>query len=515
MAGDLKCYLCGQALAPAARFCDRCGAPAGQAPGEVDHQPLRVGEVVEGKWRLEGKLGAGGMGAVFLARDLALDRKVAIKVLAAQLCSDAEFVTRFEREARTTAKLEHANIVPVHAVGRYRGRPFIVMKALEGMTLSKLVKTRLAEGRRLSREEVLALFKQLCAGLGFIHSKGYVHRDVKSGNIFVANDGHVTVLDFGVLRDATAERITRSGVLLGTPHYLAPEQALGSTDLDGRADLYAVGVLLFECITLRPPFTGDAITLLRLHAEVAPPDLTAIVPEVPIAVAAVVRKALAKKPADRFATAAALWEALELAWSEPKAARAGAPEVVAAARGMAVDLDRTDPAGPQDLPPRSERPTREVVAAHAPPARLVPQQPADANATLVETNADDASWSAPTDPARPLVVPVELRTTATWTAPPEPLAPATPRAATPRPPSSVAPRAATPRPSPAPAAPRVPTPRPSPVAGLPLASHDPEKDWAPMETAVFQRKVRPRWPYFVAGFGAVAIGSLIAWLATR
>ncbi|HEY3450712.1 MAG TPA: serine/threonine-protein kinase [Myxococcales bacterium] len=291
--------------------------------------PLRVGEMLEGKWKLEGKLGAGGMGAVFLARDVALDRKVAIKILAAQLCDDQEFVTRFEREARTTAALEHPNIVPVHAVGRHQGRPFIVMKALEGQTLSKILKGRLADGRRMGRDDLLPLLKQLCDGLGFIHEKGYVHRDVKSSNIFLGSDGHLTVLDFGVLRDATAERITRSGVLVGTPTYASPEQ-VGGGDVDSRADLYAVGVLLFECITLKAPFVGDPITLMKQHSSAEPPDLSLLAPGLPPGVPLVVKKALAKKPEDRYQSARELYAALEAAWPESPLAwkLAVSPEIV-------------------------------------------------------------------------------------------------------------------------------------------------------------------------------------------
>jgi serine/threonine-protein kinase len=364
-----RCSQCGQGLGVAARFCDRCGTPV-QAPGAqaVEHRPLRVGDVLEGKWRLEGKLGAGGMGAVFLARDVALDRRVAVKILSVDLCEDPEFVTRFEREARMTARLEHPNIVPVHAVGRHRGRPFIVMKALEGVTLSRLLKTRSADGRRLTRGEILPLFKQLCAGLAFIHSKGYVHRDVKAGNVFLGDDGRVTLLDFGVLRDLTAQHITRSGVLLGTPHYLSPEQARGETELDGRSDLYAVGVLLFECITLRPPFTGDPLTLLRQHVEAPPPDVAALAPGLPAGVAAVVRKALQKKPKDRFADASQLWAALEEAWPEQEAASTLAPELVTTLPGLSIAAPNLKATLVERRMPARSAPTSALVAAPTLPA---------------------------------------------------------------------------------------------------------------------------------------------------
>lgn len=339
-AEPLWCSHCGEPIPAASRACEKCGtpiatpSPGAEGAGGTSYHRLRVGDVLDAKWRLESKLGAGGMGAVFLAHDLTLDRKVAVKVLAGQLCSDDEFMLRFEREARMTAKLEHPNIVPVFAVGRHFGRPFIVMKALQGMTLARLVTQRAAENRRLSRDEVLGIFRQLCAGLGFIHQKGYVHRDIKAGNVFVSTDWLVTLLDFGVLRDTSARSITKTGALLGTPHYISPEQAMGVRGIDGRSDLYSVGILMYECITLRPPFSGDPLALMRAHTETPPPDLTTITPDVPKAVAQVVQKALAKKPVDRYPTAAELFAALEAAW--PAGAPAAAPN---------PDLTKTAPAG--------------------------------------------------------------------------------------------------------------------------------------------------------------------------
>ncbi len=154
------------------------------------------------------------MGAVWKARDLALDRPVAVKLLSEHLGASPEFVARFEREARMMAKLEHPNLVPIYAVGRHESAPFIVMKFLEGQTLAGLMRQR--DGR-LARDEVLAIMRQMCAGLAFIHGKGAIHRDLKPANIFVAPDGHVTILDLGVARTQSGQGMTRTGMLVGTP----------------------------------------------------------------------------------------------------------------------------------------------------------------------------------------------------------------------------------------------------------------------------------------------------------
>ncbi len=168
---------------------------------------VRIDEVLINRYALKSKLGEGGMGTVYLAHDKELDREVAVKLLAAPLVNDTEVVERFEREARMTAKLDHPNIVPVYDVGRHHGRPFIVMKKLEGATLA----TVLREKGGLTADETLKLLKQLAAGLDYIHGKGFIHRDIKAGNIFVGPDGTGTLLDFGILRSSKAnEGLTRA-----------------------------------------------------------------------------------------------------------------------------------------------------------------------------------------------------------------------------------------------------------------------------------------------------------------
>ncbi|MBI5547353.1 MAG: serine/threonine protein kinase [Deltaproteobacteria bacterium] len=319
-ADRLLCRDCGAALPAPGAACVRCSSPTPALPEKSDPEaksdlpPVRVGDLFEGKWRIESKLGAGGMGSVFLAHDIALDRHVAIKVLARELCQDKQFVERFEREARLTARLEHPNVVPVYAVGRHQGRPFMVMKKLEGDTLAWKLQ---AEGR-LEPARAAEVFRQLCAGLAHIHAHGCVHRDIKSGNIFIGPTGHATILDFGVLRDPNSAGNTQVGMMLGTPRYMSPEQARGSTEVDLRADLYALAVLLFECLAGSPPFEAVSdLAVIHMHAQEKPPELIALVPGLPPGLGPMLRRALSKAPSARYQSAEEFAAALDAAVAEP------------------------------------------------------------------------------------------------------------------------------------------------------------------------------------------------------
>ncbi|HEX4804110.1 MAG TPA: protein kinase [Myxococcaceae bacterium] len=344
----MNCARCRQPVEENRKFCGKCGAPTasrGRAGDEPTIVPVRVNDLLEGKWRLERKLGEGGMGTVYLAHDLQLDRKVAIKILASSLAGDAELVTRFEREARLTASLEHPHVVPVYAVGEVEGRPFIVMKKLEGRTLAAYLR----ESGPLRGDELMALMRQLCSGLDFIHARGFIHRDIKSGNIFIGHDGLATILDFGILRTSqNAEALTRTGMVMGTPQYMSPEQALGAKEIDHRADLYALAVLLFECLTGTLPFEAESeLSLIQMQAHAAAPDVRERAPWVPATVAEVVKRALAKRPEDRYASAGELLAALEEAHGGSGAAAAlasaAAPAPAVAAPG-AVLLAGASPA---------------------------------------------------------------------------------------------------------------------------------------------------------------------------
>jgi eukaryotic-like serine/threonine-protein kinase len=320
----LKCAFCGNLLDESRPDCPTCGKPKTPAPAdtqpprrdgdEISIRAVRLDDVLVGRYRLEQKIGEGGMGTVYLANDKELDRKVAVKLLGASYVADKDVVERFEREARLTARLDHPNIVPVYDVGRHEGRPFIVMKKLEGQSLAGVLR----EKGGFTRDETLKLFRQLAAGVDFIHAQGFIHRDIKAGNIYVGSDGQATILDFGILRTARGkEALTRTGMVMGTPHYMAPEQAQGSKNIDHRVDLYALAVVIFECLTGTLPFEADSeLRLIQMQAHQPPPDLLERAPWIPKPVAEVMKKALSKLPEERFSTATELVKALENSWAQ-------------------------------------------------------------------------------------------------------------------------------------------------------------------------------------------------------
>ncbi len=298
------CQACGASIEAAAEACPNCHAPQGVEQTRVTKLPVEA-PLFGGKWRLGELLGKGGMGAVYLGYDVELDRQVAIKLLADNLSDDAELVQRFEREARMMARLDHPNLVPVYAVGRHGKVPFIVMKKLEGQTLGDLMERR----GRFEFDQAMAIARQICAGLQFVHDRDVVHRDIKPANIFVAPDGHVTLLDLGVAREASSS-MTRSGVMVGTPLYMSPEQVLAKK-VDRRADLYALGVVLYEMLTGQPLFHADSdFSIMRAHVDQAPVNPLQFV-QLPQQVVDALLKALAKNPDQRFQSVREFLEALE------------------------------------------------------------------------------------------------------------------------------------------------------------------------------------------------------------
>jgi len=285
-------------LQPKVKPCATCGRLL------VVEDP-NVGRVVLGKWKLERRLGQGGMGSVYLATELSVDRPVALKFLHHALAERVEYRTRFEQEARIMAKVDHPNLVALYGVEREGTVPFLVMKFLKGRALSRVMKDQ----KVLPLEQVLPLVVQMAAALSALHVRGYVHRDLKPGNVIVADDGHVTVLDFGLTR--TAERgLTRPGVALGSPQYMSPEQVLGGA-LDARSDLYTLGLLTSELLVGHRPYKDQetrAMLLQHLNDLPEPPHLgNAAVPQ---AVSEVLLKAMSKKPHERQAGVEAFVEAL-------------------------------------------------------------------------------------------------------------------------------------------------------------------------------------------------------------
>ncbi|MBX5484718.1 MAG: protein kinase, partial [Myxococcaceae bacterium] len=312
------CPRCGTPTLPDARVCGECGEllrgthPSGalrDPPPVYATTDLKVGDVLEGKWRLDEIVGRGGMGAVFAATELALGRKVAVKALSANLAGE-EFVSRFEREARVLGILHHPNIVTLHWVGRHQGVPFIVMNFLEGVPLRKWVDQ---QGGRVSIDGMLQIARPMCSALSYVHSKGVIHRDLKPSNIIVAPNGHVTVFDLGIARPHDSQ-LTKTGIIFGTPGYMSPELIVGEKNLDGRLDLYALAVILFEIVTGQSPFTErHEESLLRAHLLKPRPDASQIRTDLPPELGKVLQKAMALDPKDRYPDCDEFLVALETA----------------------------------------------------------------------------------------------------------------------------------------------------------------------------------------------------------
>jgi len=247
-----------------------------------------------GKYRILEEIGRGGMGVVYKAHDTVLDRLVAIKVLAPHLTWDQEFVQRFLHEARTAARLEHSHIVTIYEVGRTQDHHFIAMEYLEGHSLAEIVRR---EGP-LPPERAVHILGQIAQALDYAHAQGLVHRDVKPGNIIVGRQDHATLTDFGVARSLEGTRLTQSGVIVGTPAYMSPEQVKGKP-VGTTTDVYALGVVAYEMLGGRPPFEGETPHVLYAHVYEEPAPLAKVSP----AIWTVVHKALAKEPAKRYGSA--------------------------------------------------------------------------------------------------------------------------------------------------------------------------------------------------------------------
>jgi beta-lactam-binding protein with PASTA domain/predicted Ser/Thr protein kinase len=311
--------------------------------------PLATDTRVAGRYRLLYRLGAGGMADVWAAEDSMLGRRVALKFLLPRYAEDEQFVERFRREAAAAAGLQHPNVVSVYDRGEHEGVPFIAMEYVEGASLKDLIERGLTVG------EAVEITRQVLAGARFAHSKGIIHRDLKPQNVLVDAEGRARVADFGIARAGTSE-ITQTGSVLGTAQYLSPEQAQG-LPVTAASDLYSVGAMLYEALTGEVPFDADspvAVALKQVSEQPrAPSQLN---PQVPRALDAVVLRALAKDPANRFASADEFLRALEQAEADPSGGSLGDTASYAAAAEAAAPAPAAAPATP---PPTGPPPAEE------------------------------------------------------------------------------------------------------------------------------------------------------------
>ncbi len=342
-----------------------------------------------GRYTIQQEIGRGGMARVYRARDTQLKRTVALKVLAPQLALDAEFIQRFDREAVIAANLQHPNIVTIFDVGEYEGLRCIAMEYIQGRTLHALIQERGALGLTYA----IPIIAAVASALDYAHTQGAVHRDIKPHNIMLSVDGRILLTDFGIAQapeSRGSERLTRTGIFMGTPEYISPEQA-SAQRVDGRSDLYSLGITAYEIITGKVPFSGATPQLMLAHLQQPPPPLSSVIADQPPELDLVLARVLAKSPDKRYATGAAFVTALrEVARSyqvieatSSDLAKLAQPESSSGQRTLAVDRGQTQPepavAAPPVRPSRPPEPERQRPM--PPPVRRTndPVRPPDSN----------------------------------------------------------------------------------------------------------------------------------------
>jgi serine/threonine protein kinase len=324
------CSRCGSEVSSKSKFCPSCGLDLtattpihALATGSVAELDL-VREALTSEYEILEELGRGGMALVFRARDRHLEREVAVKVLPFTLAFDAEFVERFQREARTAAQLEHPNIIPIYRVGRSGRVIYFVMKFLRGGSLS----TVLAERRKIAPPEIRRLLIEAGSALGYAAQRGIVHRDIKPDNIMFDEFGQCLLTDFGIAKAASGQRLTGTGMSIGTPHYMSPEQARAQA-IDGRSDIYSLGVVAYQCLAGGVPYDGEDSFSIGYKHITEPVPIPPLITADERRVFEVIKRMLMKDPADRFQSCEELIAALQ---GQPIAAsgsiRATSPGIV-------------------------------------------------------------------------------------------------------------------------------------------------------------------------------------------
>jgi serine/threonine protein kinase len=361
--------------------------------GESLHD--RVVGALGHQYKVEGEIGRGGMSVVYRARDLRLNRAVAIKVLPPELAHDPAVGSRFTREAQTSAQLSHPNIVPIYDVGERDGIAYFVMGLITGGNLAALIDRQ----PRRPVDEVRRLLAEIADALSYAHLRGVIHRDVKADNILLdADSGRSVVTDFGIARAVEGgSRLTLTGIAVGTPTYMSPEQAVGEREIDGRSDIYSLGILGYQMLTGRVPFIADnSMALLLKHVNERPRPIADLRPEAPKSLSDVIERALMKAPEDRWPTAAAMREALSWEESVASAWRLEHREPVRYISPVPRNARReVQPLFPAPMSPRRERDVAPPVAATAPMPELptvLQHEPQQYAALSLEQRADLRLW---------------------------------------------------------------------------------------------------------------------------
>lgn len=299
-----ECAGCGHTLGPDEQFCPKCGAAGPDAQTVVSHSSLRNSQaahlidLTRGEYEILQRLGHGAMGAVYLARDIALSRRVAIKVIAPNLLADETMVSRFRLEAQTVASLRHPNIVDVYAVRQAEDLHYFVMEFIDGPTLRSIIKQQAP----LDIDVVQGILFQVGSALSYAHrtGQGVIHRDVKPANIMVDYEGDAFVTDFGISKVAEVQSgLTQTGATIGTPEYMSPEQCMGAK-LTGASDQYALGIVAYEMLCGGTPFSGSHYSIMMAHTQKRPDPVPELRPDCPPEIAEAVQRMLAKEPEDRW-----------------------------------------------------------------------------------------------------------------------------------------------------------------------------------------------------------------------
>ncbi|HEU4763681.1 MAG TPA: protein kinase [Gemmatimonadales bacterium] len=363
----MYCSRCGTQFPDSSKFCPSCGLEVGTATtpvravaaGEMTELDI-VREALSAEYDIQEELGRGGMAIVYRARDKQLEREVAVKVLPFSLAFDAEFVERFQREARTAAQLEHPSIIPIYRVGKSGRVIFFVMKFLRGKPLSKVVHER----GRLSPPEIRRLLMEAGSALGYAAKNGIVHRDVKPDNIMFDEFGTTVVTDFGIAKAASGQKLTGTGMSIGTPHYMSPEQARAQP-IDGRSDIYSLGIVAYQCLVGQVPYDGeDSFSIGYKHIMEPIPTPQLNTPD-ERALFEVIKQMIMKDPNDRFQGSDELIAALD---GHPIARAATGSSATAGVRAMAATAATTPlPKLADQLPPSGG--TRRAVASRPEPAK--------------------------------------------------------------------------------------------------------------------------------------------------